>query len=107
MTEQMSPSDYEPIEEKLSPEQQTAWEKFHAHPTVIDAQSRYTAREAELHPLRETFDTVRLHYNHELTVARLKFQEETHTAMLELTETLRTLDLTPVNLTEIDGSDGK
>jgi hypothetical protein len=105
MTEQMSPSDYEPIEEKLTPDQQKAWELFHAHPDVVSAQTRYTAREAELHPLRELFDTIRLHYNGELTKARITFQEETHTPMLELTETLRGLDLgAPANLDELDGS---
>jgi hypothetical protein len=62
-----------------------AWDAYTTDPITVDAQSIYTARQAELAPLRQF-------YNDELTRARLRFQEMTHTPMLALTLVLQALD---------------
>lgn len=85
-------------EDESTPETRAAWAEFYSNETVQNAQARYTAREEELQPLRDF-------YNNEKTKAHLKFQEETHEVMLELTKKLQKLAGTQTaDLRDIDGT---
>lgn len=91
-------------DDNMTPETRAAWVEFYEDPAVANAQARFTEREKVLQPVRDF-------YNNEVTAAKIRFQEETHEAMLRLTGKLRELDakasaeLGSPTLFDVDGAE--